>query len=402
MNVLFLTSTLPRYTGDQQAPFVLEQAVAWQRARPGDTVLIVAPHDAGAALDEMCDGVRIRRFRYLRPTSWQTLVYPAILPNLRGNKWRALQIPFLLLASFIATWRLVKKHDIDLIYAHWVMPQGIIAYLLHQVLGVRYVLQNHSSDLSVFDKFGRVGRRLATRLLHRSEAFFCVNQTQAAHARSLDDRCNPCVLPMGLSLDIDAAAGSDDPAASRYALGTISRLSRKKGLAHLIAAAEIVADTQTLGTIAIAGDGEDHTRLAALPEKSDVTFPGFLSGPDKPAFFADCHAMVFSSVASGDDVEGLPVALLEALACGKPVIASQDTNITQLQEWPQIKHYVTFLADPTNHAAFAQALQDGIQIPTDQITAQRQALQKIMARYRWENLIHEYLAVIEKVHQSKF
>lgn len=396
MKVLFLTSTLPRFPGDQQAPFVLEQAVAWQQARPEDELFILAPHDAGARRHETVDGVSVSRFRYVWPQMWQTLAYPAIMPNLRQNKWRALQIPFFLSAEFLAARRLIKQHRIEVIYAHWVMPQGIVAYLLHRFMGVDYVLQNHSSDLSVFAKLGRGGRAMARAVLRRARAFFCVNQVQADQARAFLPGLACNVLPMGLSMNVDAARSAFDPGKCRYALGTISRLSRKKGLDHLIAAAEHLARQDRVIPIAIAGDGEDAALLARLPVASDVTFPGFLSGEDKAAFFADCFAMVFSSVASGDDVEGLPVALLEALAAGKPVIASADTNITQLAEWPQIEAFVELLSDPSDRDAFAQAILRVTSLSSSQVKQMSAHLREIAGRYRWNRLIEEYLAVIEK------
>ena len=62
MNILFPTSTFPRMPGDQQVPFVLEQARAWRGSRPAVRLYILAPHHAGAARRETWDGIEVRRF----------------------------------------------------------------------------------------------------------------------------------------------------------------------------------------------------------------------------------------------------------------------------------------------------------------------------------------------------
>ena len=272
MNVLFLTSTLPRFMGDQQAPFVLEQAAAWKRARPDDKLIILAPHDEGAEISEQIDGVLIERFTYMRPLRFQRIAYPAILPNLRAKPWLALQIPGFLLGQYRAAKRLIRDHDIDLVYAHWVMPQGIVAERLKRKTGVPYFLQNHSSDLAVFSKFGGLGKALARHVLRNARGFFCVNSMQRQAAQEVFASLEPHVLPMGVSLRVGDARVAAKASDFRFALGTISRLSRKKGLDHLISAAEVLAKDGQRPRIGIAGDGEDAEVLKGLPKASDVTF----------------------------------------------------------------------------------------------------------------------------------
>lgn len=397
MNVLFLTSTLPRFAGDQQASFVLEQATAWKQARPDDTLYILAPHDADAAVSERITDVAVERFHYMRPARWQSLAYPAIMPNLRAKPVRAVQIPFFLWCQYRAAKRMIKTHQIDLVYAHWVMPQGVVAERLKRATGVPYILQNHSSDLAVFAKLGGPGKALARRILRNASAFFCVNSMQRQLAQDILPGLNCTVLPMGVAMQVPDTPPVSDPAKARYALGTISRLSRKKGIDHLIAAAELLATRGEVPRIAIAGDGEDAASLKALPHASDVTFPGFLTGQEKLSFFEDCFAMALPSASAQGDVEGLPVSLLEAMAAGKQVIASQDTNIKLLEEWPVIADIVEFLDDPSDTVAFADAIARLLSLPPEQTARNAQVLTRVADRYRWEKLIEEYLSVIDAV-----
>tara|TARA_R110001599_G_scaffold78552_2_gene213503 strand:- start:16458 stop:17735 length:1278 start_codon:yes stop_codon:yes gene_type:complete len=400
MNVLFLTSTLPRFLGDMQPSFVLDQAHAWMEQRPNDRVAILAPHDAGAALTERVGEVEVRRFRYCWPENWQKLAYPAILPNLKNHPVTALLILPFLIAEFLATFFMVRAQKLDLIYAHWVMPQGLIAYLIKRICGTAYVLQNHSSDLEIFTRLGPLGRALARRIIRGSDKLFCVNAKQRTFALELfegsgrDEMEQKIVtLPMGVASDFarDNQSSYAKKSSFRYDLGTISRLSRKKGLPFLIDAVDRLKRDSREITTGIAGDGEDRKALMHAARSADVEFTGFLQGADKKDFFEQTRIFVFTSVAAGADVEGLPVSLLEALCLGKMVIASRDTNIEMLPEWALLKQHICFLEDPSDIDAFEQAIRQVTVLDREALHARSRQIRAIMSRYRWDRLIQEYL-----------
>ncbi|WP_156423900.1 glycosyltransferase [Erythrobacter sp. YT30] len=393
MHILFLTSTLPRWNGDAQANFVGEQADAWIKARPCVRVTILAPHSAGAALSEHHGRKTIRRYRYLRPEKLQSVAYPAILPNLTARPWLVLQIPGLLAAQLHEARRIVRDEGVDLVYAHWVMPQGLVALSLKRTEKVPFILQTHSSDLGVFGKFGWLGKRVARSIIAEASHFFCVNSSQLDIARQFlpeVGRKNACtgasVLPMGVTKVVPVNAG-----APRFDIGTIGRLSKKKGLDLLVCAARQAAEKGVRSKIGIAGDGEEKDTLTALAKNADIHFPGFLSGATKEEFLASCARFAFPAKARGGDVEGLPVALLEALMRGQPVLATRDTNIEMLPEWDAIKKDVVFLEDPEDIPAFSSALERLM----EREPGSAENAKRVLARYLWDNLIEEYLTPIE-------
>jgi hypothetical protein len=207
VRLLFLASSFPRFSGDPQVSFVLDQARAWKVARPNDDVIMLGPHDAKAPKQERIFDVAIRRFQYFYPARLQALAYPAILPNLRRNPVLLGQVPPFLWAEYRAARRIVSEQKIDLIYAHWVMPQGLVAHWLSRRTGVRYVLHNHSSDLAVFSRLGGTGLGIARRVIEGSRVMFCVNSKQKDFALSLfapsarEAVSNKIVvLPMGTNL----------------------------------------------------------------------------------------------------------------------------------------------------------------------------------------------------------
>ena len=71
--VLFLTSTLPRFTGDMQPSFVLDQAHAWKAERPQDRVTIVAAVPLFPARDMAKTGLSGDFAEYQEPTDYGTV-----------------------------------------------------------------------------------------------------------------------------------------------------------------------------------------------------------------------------------------------------------------------------------------------------------------------------------------
>lgn len=398
MRILFLTSTLPRWPGDQQANFVGEQVVAWSQVRSADELLIVAPHDNGAQRREVNGQVEVFRFRYRLRSAGKSLAYPAILPNLRESPSLILQLPGFLLALFWTAFRAVRRRKIDVIYAHWVVPQGVVAWLVNCLTGVPYVLQNHSSDLAVLAKGGSFRRWLGRRMLLGCSTFFCVNRTQADAALALlhpseraDFARKLMVLPMGVDMG-QATAGS---MFEQVDLGTISRLSRKKGLEQALAAFELLARRGMICSVAMAGDGEDRARLEALGKPLNVQFPGFLAGERKWGFMHSCKAFFFTSQAVNGDVEGLPVSILEALILGKTAVLSRDTMVEHLPEWPEIKECVAFVEDPSDTVSLAEAIEQILSQPEELRRSREDRLRAIMSRYLWPRLILEYVGAVE-------
>jgi len=124
-HVVLLTSSYPRYAADSSSVFL--RYLAQHLNQRGVTVHVLAPADQSAGMI-IEDGVSVRRFRYF-PKPWQRLAYGSGIPsNLRHRSLLWLQVPFFVLAM---TWSLMlclrNTPRPQLIHAHWVIPQGLIA-----------------------------------------------------------------------------------------------------------------------------------------------------------------------------------------------------------------------------------------------------------------------------------
>ncbi|HVR29144.1 MAG TPA: glycosyltransferase, partial [Thermoanaerobaculia bacterium] len=148
MKLLFLTQTYPRFPGDTAGPFIQELARALVRA--GDAVTVLAPHarDVAPAWDD--EGVDVRTFRYA-PIRFERLGYSRSLDADERVKWGAAMVaPLYLLAARRAAKALLREGDYDLLHAHWIVPNGLVAAPLSR--RVPLAIGIHGSDVFLAEK----------------------------------------------------------------------------------------------------------------------------------------------------------------------------------------------------------------------------------------------------------
>jgi glycogen(starch) synthase len=262
VKVVVLTTSYPRSEDDAAGRFVAD-AVERVRARNID-VDVVSPtsfRHFGIAYGEGVSG------------------------NLRRHPWLILAVP-LLLASFARAARRASC-DADVVHAHW-LPTAAVALTTRRPV----VLTVHGTDLEL----ARRARPLARALLRRVRVVLAVSNALADEARRLgagDVR----VVPNGIELPRDVAEEVQPPE-----ILFVGRLSREKGILELAEAARGLP-------LVVAGDG---------PLRSQVSRAlGWVPRAELERLYG--RAAV---VACPSHREGFGVACAEAMAHGRPVVAS--------------------------------------------------------------------------------
>src|SRR4029453_12077164 len=121
-SVVVVATTFPARPGDGTPEFVLTLA----RSIPDHEVTVVVPRMPGAPRTEVIDGVRVRRVVYF-PRRWEGLAADAIMPTLRARPWRVVEVPFLVGALALATWREVRRQEAAVGNPHWIVPAGALS-----------------------------------------------------------------------------------------------------------------------------------------------------------------------------------------------------------------------------------------------------------------------------------
>lgn len=399
--LLVLTSTYPRWRGDPEPGFVHELA---KRLTDRFHVIVLGPQAPGAAAREMLDGVEVIRYRYA-PRHLQTLVNDGgIITNLRRSRWKILLVPGFVLGMIWGALRLVRIRNIDVIHAHWLLPQGLIAALMRWLPGHRvpFVVTSHGADLfALRGKLFAISQRLvvaqanavtvvSTPMLHELEVLGC-------------DVTKAFVLSMGVDLQERFTPDPNVPRSSSELL-FVGRLVEKKGVGHLIDAMPALLGKRPDLTLVVAGFGPDEDALKAKVEELDlhdsVLFLGPVEQAQLPSLYRRATLLVapFVQAASGDE-EGLGLVVVEAIGCHCPVVAGDVAAMTEIFGETQCE----FVVDARNPRLLAERILQVISRPDpthEQVARLRRLVRK---RFDWQSVASQYddllRQCIETTHQ---
>jgi len=222
------------------------------------------------------------------------------------------------------------------IEAHWLVPCGLAARGCFPALPL--TVHAHSGDVALLERLppgpalARYVARGGTDLLFASEDLR-IRFGRLAGGAVGRVMPRPPLPP----------AGAVDPArrlAARRSLRfdgptllSVGRLVPIKGYDVLVRAAALAGEGPARPSVVILGDGPERQRLAALAHRLGVPLrlPGFVQRQDVPRWMtaADLYVQPSRRLASGR-TEGLPVATLEALSLGIPVVASATGGLSEL------------------------------------------------------------------------
>lgn len=316
--VLVLTSTFPRWQGDNEPPFVFELS---RRLADRFDVVVLAPHAPGAKRFENMGNLEVHRFRYFF-TPWQSLAYHCgIMANLKQNRLRYFLVPFFLLTELVSLIGLLRKYRVDVIHAHWLIPNGLVAVVARALItGIKpaIVCTSHGTDL--FGLTGFVFSWLQKQVISKVNRLTVVSAALRAHAISLVSRGDVEVIPMGVDLAVTFTPPVTSGRSSTELL-FVGRLVEQKGVQYLIMAMPEILKKHPQAMLAIAGDGPERENLlrqvVALGVGKHVRFYGALENAALRELYRNAAIFVSPSLA-----EGFGLALVEASGCGCPVITT--------------------------------------------------------------------------------
>ena len=338
IKVLVLATTFPRWQNDTTPAFVYE--LSKRLHADGLEIVVLAPHYHGAKKFEMMDGMKVYRFLYFWPAKYQKLVYDGgILPNIKRSHLAKIQVPLLVLLELYHTFKIIRKDKIDVIHSHWIIPSGLIGALCKKFFGIRHVLTIHAAGLFALERLP-FKTNIANFIVNNSDEITVVSsyiekRLMNLVSPDLQEMLNIklSIIPMGVhvesfqnKVDIEQLKSKYN-ATSKTTLLFIGRLAEKKGIQYLIKAMLNITSINNDVNLIICGDGplrqELQQQVKDMKLEIFVRFAGYISDKEKIDYLKLSDILVVSSIVTDSgDTEGLPVVVLEGLAAGKPIIAS--------------------------------------------------------------------------------
>lgn len=319
MDVLFVTHSYPRYSGDAAGSFILRLAQAL--GATGMRVHVLAPSAKGLRERDEIEGVSVHRFRYA-PEAMETLAYTGTMAEaVKASIGGKLAMAGMLAAGARAVSQLRRRIKPAVVHAHWWFPAGL------QARGTAgkapFVVTMHGSDVRLAAGSGP-GSMLMRRVLQSADGITAVSTWLAQQAASVAPGifCDVAPMPVDIGAFSPAAPGERR---ARHVL-FVGRLSVQKGILDALRA---IAMSGPETTADIVGGGPLEAEAMALAEQlaivPRVTFHGALPPSALPALYAQATAVIMPS-----HEEGLGLVAVEAALSETPVVAYHSGGLTDV------------------------------------------------------------------------
>lgn len=312
-----------------------------RRVRAKATYLSLANNRKKVVRGNFATAVR-HPLRYLRTLLRALLLNP---------RWSFLQS--FLQAAYVAD--LLSRDTITHLHAHFATAPASVAMFTHHLAGIPYTFTAHAKDIY----FDTKPRLLRTKIKH-SRAVVTIseyNRGYLTHLMHPSESTKARCVYNGMDL---SRYSNGHPGIEKHlvpSIVTVARLIEKKGVGDLIRACHILRERERSFRLEIIGKGPLRaalkTQVHLLKLQDTVRFRGALAQEAVREAYrqADIFALPCVITENGDR-DGIPTVLLEAMACGLPVVSTGVSGIPELVESGRDG----ILVEPRNPEMLADAL----------------------------------------------
>lgn len=228
--------------------------------------------------------------------------------------------------------KIIKKNNISQIHCGRCLPEGVMGWLLHLFTGIPFICYVHGEDVETAST-SRELSWLVKKVLNKANHLICNSKNTAnillTSWSAPEDRLvvlNPgCdttkFIPAEYNQSIRDSLGWGD----KKVILTVGRLQKRKGHDKMIEALPRIKETHPDILYAIVGSGDELNALkkqvSDLSLENNVIFHSEINDQEMIQCYQQCDVFILPNRTVGNDIEGFGMVLVEAQACGKPVIA---------------------------------------------------------------------------------
>jgi colanic acid/amylovoran biosynthesis glycosyltransferase len=353
--VLYITSRFPKLT----ETFVINEWLALTPRFDMELAALVRTREervqghAAAVMDRVWYPGLLRvetvraHFRFLvgSPRSYLTVLVRMLGATIRRPAQLAKSVPVFLESVALAD--RARAEGVEHVHAHFANHPATAAWVVHRLTAVPFSFTAHANDLFLCPP-------LLREKIDEAAFVVTISEHNARLLRGLAPRAPIRVVHCGV--DTAALAGTPRPRPGHRVL-CIASLQPKKGHRYLLdAVAELAAHDHDLH-LTLVGDGPERGAIVAharaLGVSDRVSLAGPLATEDVRRELAAADVFALASVTDRTGrAEGIPVALMEAMAAGVPVVATRTSGIPELVEG------AGRLVEPGDAPALARAIGD--------------------------------------------
>lgn len=287
---------------------------------------------------------------FKNPLLYISLCFQVLMGNLGSLKFLIRAVALFPKTIHIA--RHMEKNQIAHIHAHYATHPALMAWLIYKLVGISYSVTVHAHDIFVSQSMLSEKLKCASFIVAISEF------NRQFLIRYIGDQISKKIHVVRCGIDPDLYSGENRQIASgKFKILSIGSLQPYKGMKYLIHACAILKEKGIPFQCKIVGAGEEYADLEGLIAKLELFKFVELVGAKtqgevaKMLREADCYVQPSVITPSGK-MEGIPVALMEALATKLPVIASHLSGIPELV----LPNETGYLVQPENPTSLADTI----------------------------------------------
>ena len=409
MKICLITHAYPLFIGDWRANFI--ESLARSYACLGHSVTVLVSYAAG--WQRSCHdvpGISVVTYRYAPFKRLHAVGYgKSVKSDLHINPWHAMLALLLVLCGIFRFACMLRKEKFDLVQAHWALPNTLIA------LGGRFLAATPTtvftsfpgSDVTIITKLGRLGKILAS-IIGNSDYLSC-NSTDLK-----EDLVKAGIRAERIDLVIygvdDCAIHFDMPGrlAVRKKIGIadqdilllmVGRFVPKKGFSTGFRALKYITAKHANVKLAVIGSGvlmEEYLGILMRDgTQAHVHFLGEVEPHELSGYYSACDIFLMPSERFPSD--GLNVVVPEAMACGRPVVAS-DAGGNDIVVSNGINGYLHAAGDPVDLAEKVMRL---INNPAQRNEMGNKSMELVRSRFNWLSIAKYYIDSYRKLSLAK-
>jgi glycosyltransferase involved in cell wall biosynthesis len=266
---------------------------------------------------------------------------------------RSWNLYFLALSIIVCVFPLIKLLRAKVVMASWAYPDAMACALLRPLCRFRLFIQCLGSDVNVHSRIPRHRKQLA-RGFRQSEAVITVSEALAREVRDIEPSTRAVTIYNGVNFERFQIA-EDKPQGKRILF--IGNLLDTKGVHELIEAFAALGEKEA--TLDLIGDGPARAALERRIGELGLTSLVVLHGRVPHEQLAKLLPR-YSVLALPSYSEGVPNVVVEALACGVPVVTTPVGGIPEV-----VQGDCGILVPPRDVKALAEGLQTALAQPWD-------------------------------------
>ncbi|MBU2710248.1 glycosyltransferase family 4 protein [Zooshikella harenae] len=394
--ILIITSTFPRWDGDIEPYFVESFAKELSKKHKID---ILSPHFKKSKIFEEKDYGRIFRFVYFFPFLERLSYNGGVLSNLKKNKFKYFLIILFVVMQFFWVFFLQIRCRYNVINAHWIIPQGLIAVLIKKIMPrkikPKVLCTSHGGDL--FSLKSRMLTQLKGYVLKNCDGITVVSEYMCKVVKEMVDIDDSKIFvgPMGVDLKNKFVF---DRSIEKQNLIFVGRLVEKKGLVYLVKAIDILRNKYPNILLNVVGDGPLYgiisELISELDLKKNIKLLGAKKSDEVSKLLKQSKISITPSIVTKEgDQEGLGLVIIEALGCGCAVIVSDLPAIHDII----IDHRTGLFSKPGDPRSIADNIE--LLLTNDELmnSLAENGRKYVVDKFGWKNVGLNYFCILDKM-----